>query len=106
MRKFSWAVRFARKENKFYRRFADGVESAIVRPSLFGGNLAIDGAEENQGGCFDAIHLEERRLIDVELRIFERRLSEIIMVEGLAKIDVGPIAEPLNITRTDGGNFV
>src|ERR1700679_2173008 len=85
--------RFAGKQNKFHRSLADDVERAIVRPALLGGDLAIDRSKENQGRRLDPIHFEEWRFIDVELRIFERRLAEIIMIESFTKMDVAPIVE-------------
>src|ERR1700676_882320 len=106
MRQLARTVRVGREHHELHRDFAEVLQRAEIRPALRRRNIAVGAAMKNEHWRLDRIHLEERRLADIELRILEWRFAEIIRIEGLAKIYVGPVAEPLDIASAHAGHFV
>src|SRR5271166_6751181 len=100
------AVRLSWENNKFHWNSFVELQGTEIGPALRQRNVGVGRAMENQNGSLYRVEFKERRFLDVQLRIFKRRLPEIVRVKRIAEIHIAPITDPFNIARANAGHFV
>src|SRR5436305_8749292 len=93
---------FTGKENETRLCLPVLLERPVVHPALLRRDVGVFRAEENDRGRTDAVQPVERRLAAVEIRIFDWRLPEVVIVEGGAEVSICPVARPIDIAGAGG----
>ena len=62
----------------------------------------LPAQQEDQRRRSHLIKLEERRFLDIELRILQRRLAQVIAIKAIAEVAIGPVADVFDRPGTSG----
>src|SRR5262249_28251112 len=96
------AMGLAGKEQKTHFGSSELLESAVVHPTLLRRHGFVLRAKEDNRWCPHLVQPIKRRLLKVKLRVLERRLAQVVIIEGSAELAVAPVAGPLDVPRSRG----